>query len=69
MLISMASMGESSNRRASSAYSSTVEPHRLAKNRVSPKSSEGRISSMTAREPGFCNPMELSIPAGVSHTR
>ena len=69
MLISTASTGVSSNRRASSAYSSMVDPDRFAKNRVSVKSRAGRISSMTAREPGFCRPMELSIPAGVSQTR
>ena len=42
MLISMASMGESSKRRVTSAYSATVEPQTLAMNRVSAKSRAGR---------------------------
>jgi hypothetical protein len=43
MLISMASIGESSKRRVTSAYSSIVEPDTFAKKRVSVKSSVGRI--------------------------
>ena len=39
----MASMGESSKRRVTSAYSSMVEPQTLAMKRVSLKSSVGRI--------------------------
>ena len=69
MLISMASTGESSKRRASSSYSPTEAPAMLAKNRVSPRSRVGRIRSMTSRLPGFWRPMELSIPHGVSNTR
>ena len=42
MLISMASTGESSKRRASASYSPREAPAMLAKNRVSPKSSSGR---------------------------
>ena len=69
ILISMASIGESSNRRVTSRYSSIVEPETLAMKRVSVKSSEGRILFTTVAVPGFCKPMELSMPAGVSHTR
>ena len=43
MLISIASIGESSKRRVTSAYSSIVEPQTLAMKRVSLKSSVGRI--------------------------
>ena len=43
MLISIASIGESSNRRVTSAYSSIVEPQTFAMKRVSLKSSVGRI--------------------------
>ena len=68
-LISMASTGESSKRRASSSYSPSAAPATLAKKRVSPKSSPGRIRSMTSRLPGFWRPMEFSIPHGVSYTR
>ncbi len=69
ILISMASIGESSKRRVTSAYSSTVDPETLAKKRVSLKSSEGRISLTTWSVPGFCSPMALSMPAGVSAMR
>ena len=43
MLISIASIGESSKRRVTSAYSSIVEPQTFAMKRVSVKSSVGRI--------------------------
>ena len=43
MLISIASIGESSKRRVTSAYSSIVEPQTFAMKRVSLKSSVGRI--------------------------
>ena len=45
MLISIASIGESSKRRVTSTYSSIVEPQTLAMKRVSLKSSVGRIRS------------------------
>src|SRR5258706_3344574 len=69
MLISIASMGESSKRRVTSTYSSTVEPQALAMKRVSVKSSEGRMERTTASTPGFCRPMALSMPSYVSATR
>ena len=69
MLISMASTGESSKRRASSSYSAMVAPATLAKNRVSPKSRPGRMRPITSRLPGFWRPMEFSSPLGVSQTR
>ena len=47
MLISIASIGESSKRRVTSTYSSIVEPQTLAMKRVSVKSSVGRIRSTT----------------------
>jgi hypothetical protein len=62
ILISMASMGESSKIRATSSYSSTVEPDMLAMKRVSLKSRFGRYSSTTFLAPGFCNPMAFNIP-------
>ena len=46
-----------------------VEPQTLAKKRVSVKSSDGRISSTTLSTPGFCRPIALSMPIGVSYTR
>ena len=69
MLISMASIGESWKIRVTSAYSSIVDPHTLAINRVSEKSSPGRYSSTTLRAPGFCSPMEFSMPMYVSAIR
>ena len=69
MLISIASIGESSKRRVTSMYSSIVDPHTFAKKRVSLKSSSGRMSLTTRSTPGFCRPMAFSIPAGVSHNR
>ena len=66
MLISMASMGESSKSLVTSAYSSMVEPDTFAKKRVSLKSSVGRILRTTCSAPGFCRPMAFSMPAGVS---
>src|SRR5688572_27344046 len=69
MLISIASIGESSKRRVTSAYSSMVEPQTLARNRVSPKSSVGRIFRTTWSTPGFCRPIALIMPQGVSVTR
>ena len=69
MLISMASIGESSKRCVTSTYSSIVEPLTLAMKRVSSKSSPGRISSTTVSTPGFCRPIALSMPIGVSQTR
>ena len=69
ILISIASILESSKTRVVCAYSSTVPPDRLAMNRVSPKSSVGKIRSTTAWLPGFCRPIELSIPPAVSTTR
>ncbi len=66
MLISIASIGESSKRRVTSAYSSIVEPETLAMKRVSVKSSDGRIFLTTWSVPGFCRPMALSMPFGVS---
>ena len=69
MLISIASMGLSSKRATTSMYSSMVEPEALAMKRVSVKSSVGRMRSTTWSAPGFCNPMALSMPMGVSYTR
>ena len=69
MLISIASIGESSKRRVTSTYSSIVEPETLAMNRVSEKSSVGRIFRTTWSTPGFCRPMALIMPIGVSYTR
>jgi hypothetical protein len=69
MLISMASMGESSKRRVTSTYSSMVEPQTLAMKRVSLKSSEGRMLRTTCSTPGFCRPMALSMPSAVSAMR
>ena len=66
MLISIASIGESSKRFVTRSYSSTVEPETFARKRVSLKSSPGRISSTTLSTPGFCRPMALSMPSGVS---
>ncbi len=65
----MASMGESSNRRVTSSYSSNVEPETLAMKRVSLKSRLGRILRTTWSVPGFCKPMAFSMPDEVSHTR
>ena len=48
---------------------STVEPETFAIKRVSEKSSPGSISSTTRSTPGFCRPMALSMPSGVSYTR
>ena len=69
MLISIASIGESSKRRVTSAYSSMVEPQTLAMKRVSVKSSVGRILRTTWSTPGFCRPIALIMPSGVSVTR
>ena len=66
ILISMPSIGESSKRRVTRSYSSMVEPDTFAKKRVSLKSRPGRISSTTVPTPGFCRPMALSMPIGVS---
>ena len=38
-------------------------------NRVSVKSSAGRIFPTTTSAPGFCSPIALSIPVAVSYTR
>jgi hypothetical protein len=46
-----------------------VEPQTFAKNRVSEKSSVGRMRPTTWSTPGFCRPMAFSIPIGVSQTR
>ena len=62
----MASIGESSKRRVTSAYSSIVEPETLAMKRVSVKSRVGRMLRTTWSVPGFCKPMALSIPIAVS---
>ena len=62
----MASMGESSKRRVTSAYSSMVDPETLAMKRVSLKSSVGRMLRTTWSVPGFCRPMAFSMPIGVS---
>src|SRR5688572_18402806 len=37
--------------------------------RVSVKSSDGRMLVTTCSTPGFCSPIALSMPIGVSHTR
>ncbi len=42
------------------------DPETLAMNRVSVKSRPGRISSTTLSTPGFCRPIALSMPSGVS---
>jgi len=47
MLISIASIGESSKRLVTSAYSSIVEPQTFAMKRVSVKSSSGRMLRTT----------------------
>src|SRR5690606_13208378 len=69
MLISIASIGESSKRRVTSAYSSIVDPDTFAMKRVSEKSSFGRMCRTTWSTPGFCRPIAFSIPADVSQTR
>ena len=69
MLISIASIGESSKRRVTSTYSSIVEPQTFAMKRVSVKSSVGRIFATTCSTPGFCSPIALIMPYGVSVTR
>ena len=69
MFTSMASIGESSKRRVTSTYSSIVDPLTLAKKRVSLKSRVGRIWPTTWSAPGFCSPMALIMPMGVSITR
>ncbi len=69
MLISIASIGESSKRRVTSAYSSMVEPQTFAMKRVSEKSSVGRMFRTTWSTPGFCRPIALIMPPGVSVTR
>jgi hypothetical protein len=66
MLISIASIGESSKRFVTRTYSSIVDPETLAMKRVSVKSRPGRISSTTLSTPGFCRPIALSMPIGVS---
>ena len=53
MLISIASISESSKRFVTYSYSSIVEPDTFAMKRVSVKSSPGRILSMTWSTPGF----------------
>ena len=65
----MASIGESSKRRVTSTYSSMVEPQTLAMKRVSLKSRVGRIFRTTWSTPGFCRPIALIMPSGVSVTR
>ena len=69
ILISMASIGESSKRRVTSTYSSMVEPQALAINRVSKKSRPGKMLRTTLSTPGFCSPMALSMPSAVSAMR
>ena len=66
MLISIASISESSKRLVTRSYSSIVDPETLAMKRVSAKSSPGRISSTTLSTPGFCSPIAFSMPSGVS---
>ena len=68
MLTSIASIRESSNFFVTAEYSSIVEPHTFAKKHVSEKFNDGRISLITISAPGFCSPIELSIPMGVSQT-
>ena len=62
ILISIAFIGESSNIRVISSYSSIVEPDKFAIKHVSSKSRCGKYSSTTTFEPGFCKPIAFNMP-------
>src|SRR6516164_10557222 len=59
----------SESRAASSAYSSTVPPAIDTTARAPRESSHGRSRCRKASIPGPCNPIELSMPLGVSAIR
>ena len=63
------SAGAGAIRRASSAYSATLPPAMLTTARASCSASQGRSCARNASTPGFCRPIELSMPLGVSAIR
>ena len=70
MLSSYAAIPSTSSRRTTiSPNSSAVSPAMLTTTRVSNWARNGHLSPMNASRPGFCKPIEFSIPAAVSTTR